>query len=68
MTTGHVFIATSLDGFIARKDHALDWFSLRGKVSKCKRASEVHGFYSLEALEERKHLKEVLKSPKNEYR
>ncbi len=25
MTTGHVFIATSLDGFIARKDHALDW-------------------------------------------
>ena len=25
MTTGHVFVATSLDGFIARKDHALDW-------------------------------------------
>lgn len=25
MTTGHVFIATSLDGFIARKDHQLDW-------------------------------------------
>src|SRR5690606_37246377 len=25
MTTGHVFIATSLDGFIARKNHALDW-------------------------------------------
>ena len=25
MTTGHVFIATTLDGFIARKDHALDW-------------------------------------------
>jgi len=25
MTTGHVFIATSLDGFIARTNHALDW-------------------------------------------
>ncbi len=25
MITGHVFIATSLDGFVARKDHALDW-------------------------------------------
>lgn len=25
MTTGHVFIATSLDGFVARKDHQLDW-------------------------------------------
>lgn len=24
-TTGHVFMATSLDGFIARRDHALDW-------------------------------------------
>ena len=27
MTTGHVFIATSLDGFIARKDNQLDWLS-----------------------------------------
>lgn len=27
MTTGHVFIATSLDGFIARKDHSLDWLT-----------------------------------------
>ncbi len=25
MTTGHVFIATSLDGYIARKDHQIDW-------------------------------------------
>ncbi|AJI94292.1 hypothetical protein BD65_798 [Yersinia ruckeri] len=25
MTTGHVFIATSVDGFIARKNHQLDW-------------------------------------------
>ncbi|WP_412564107.1 dihydrofolate reductase family protein [Thalassobius sp. MITS945101] len=25
MVTGHVFIATSLDGFVARDDHTLDW-------------------------------------------
>jgi dihydrofolate reductase len=25
MTTGHVYIATSLDGFVARRDHRLDW-------------------------------------------
>ena len=25
MTTGHVFIATSLDGYVAREDHQIDW-------------------------------------------
>ncbi len=25
MTTGHVFIATSLDGYVSRPDHGLDW-------------------------------------------
>jgi dihydrofolate reductase len=25
MPTGHVYIATSLDGFVARDDHGLDW-------------------------------------------
>ena len=25
MTTGHVFMAMSLDGFVAREDHSLDW-------------------------------------------
>ena len=28
MTTGHVFIATSLDGFIARKDGGIDWLDI----------------------------------------
>lgn len=38
MTTGHVFIATSVDGYIARKDGALDW------LMKQPTKSEDHGF------------------------
>ncbi|WP_264213269.1 dihydrofolate reductase family protein [Leisingera thetidis] len=32
MTTGHVFIATSVDGFVARKDHTLDWLAKKPGV------------------------------------
>lgn len=38
MTTGHVFIAVSLDGYIARKDHAIDWLENQGTTS------EEHGY------------------------
>lgn len=38
MTTGHVFIATSLDGFIARLDGSLDWLLQRDA------AGEDHGY------------------------
>ena len=38
MTTGHVFIATSLDGFIARKDHQIDWLENQGTTT------EEHGY------------------------
>jgi dihydrofolate reductase len=27
MTTGHVFIGTSLDGFIARRSHDISWLT-----------------------------------------
>lgn len=32
MTTGHVFIATSVDGFVARKDHSIDWLTKQSSV------------------------------------
>ncbi len=38
MTTGHVFIAMSLDGFIARRNHGLDW------LMKQKTEGEDHGY------------------------
>lgn len=38
MTTGHVFIAVSLDGYIARKDHAIDWLENQGTTN------EEHGY------------------------
>ena len=38
MTTGHVFIATSLDGFVARRDRQLDW------LMKQDTNGEDHGF------------------------
>ncbi|MBL1420808.1 MAG: dihydrofolate reductase family protein [Alphaproteobacteria bacterium] len=38
MTTGHIFIATSLDGFVARNDHQLDW------LMKQKTQGEEHGY------------------------
>jgi len=38
MTTGHVFMAMSLDGFVARPDHKLDW------LLKQKTDGEDHGY------------------------
>jgi dihydrofolate reductase len=38
MTTGHVFIATSLDGFIARQNGDIDW------LSSTPTGSEDHGY------------------------
>jgi dihydrofolate reductase len=43
MTTGHVFIATSLDGFIARRDGNLDW------LMKHSTEGEDHGFAAMMA-------------------
>jgi dihydrofolate reductase len=41
MTTGHIFIATSLDGFIARSDGNLDW------LVKYQTPDEDHGYGEL---------------------
>ncbi|WP_353340706.1 dihydrofolate reductase family protein [Pelagimonas sp. KU-00592-HH] len=38
MPTGHVMMAMSLDGFVARKDHSLDW------LNKQPASGEDHGF------------------------
>ena len=38
MTTGHVFIATSLDGYIARKNHTIDWLESQDTTT------EEHGY------------------------
>lgn len=38
MASGHVYIATSLDGFVARADHTLDW------LMKQPTAGEEHGY------------------------
>ncbi len=38
MTTGHIMMAMSLDGFVARPDHALDW------LNKQATQNEDHGF------------------------
>lgn len=38
MPTGHVMMAITLDGFVARKNHSLDW------LMKQKTADEDHGF------------------------
>ncbi|MBF0379570.1 MAG: dihydrofolate reductase [Magnetococcales bacterium] len=38
MLTGHIYMATSLDGFVARNNHSLDW------LMKQKIEGEDHGF------------------------
>ena len=37
--TGHIMMAMSLDGFVARKDHSLDW------LNKQPSNEEDHGFF-----------------------
>jgi dihydrofolate reductase len=43
MTTGHVFMAISLDGFVARKDDQIDW------LTKQKTDPEEYGYAEFEA-------------------
>jgi dihydrofolate reductase len=43
MITGHVFMAMSLDGFVARKNHGLDW------LMKQKTEGEDHGYEAFQA-------------------
>jgi dihydrofolate reductase len=47
MTTAHVFIATSLDGFIARTDGSIDWLLQRDSPD------EDHGYQAFIADKER---------------
>jgi dihydrofolate reductase len=44
MTAGHVFIATSLDGYIARADGALDWLPGMGDGEDAMPEAEDHGY------------------------
>jgi dihydrofolate reductase len=34
LATGHVFLAISVDGFVARKDHALDWLDAANQAGE----------------------------------
>jgi len=43
-TAGHVFIATSLDGFIARPDGGLDWLPGMGEGEDAMPEAEDHGY------------------------
>ncbi len=44
MTQGHVFIATSLDGYIARPDGGLDWLPGMGDGDGALAEAENHGY------------------------
>lgn len=43
MPTGHIMMAMTLDGFVARKDHGLDW------LMKLNTKGEDHGFAEFQA-------------------